>query len=103
MKIFEYETGKVYVEGWMKEQLQLESDVVKIDVNEEEELKKKIRFELNCDKEFVLVLNLSECCKNFETRINGELIVNLSRDGIVKFDKAWKTGDVLELVLKLWD
>ncbi len=77
-------------------------DCIQISVNTEE-LKKKIRFEITEDREFSLNLKLPECGKNFETHVNGEMVVNLSRDGVVSFDKIWKCGDVLELILKMWD
>lgn len=74
---------------------------VKIDVNSEEQ-RKEICFEIVQDKDFTLDLKLPEWGKNFETHFNGELLVNLSRDGVVRFDKTWKRGDILKLIIKMW-
>ena len=81
----------------------IDCDCIKISVDDKEEQRETISFEIICDLEFSLDLILPDWCKNFETHLNGEMVVNLSRDGIVKFDKMWKEGDLLKLILKKWD
>ncbi len=95
MKIYE-----IYIEELLAGE-KSDYDCIKISVNKEE-LKKIICFEITCDIELLLNLKLPEWCKDFETHINGEMIVNLSRDGVVSFAKIWKCGDVLELAIKMW-
>ncbi|HEU4902013.1 MAG TPA: beta-L-arabinofuranosidase domain-containing protein, partial [Flavisolibacter sp.] len=50
---------------------------------------------------FPFHLRVPQWCKNPEVKINGETYQQVAGNSIVKIDRAWKTGDVVELQLPM--
>ncbi len=56
-----------------------------------------VRFEIGCDKTFALNLKVPTWAKGYTVTVNGETIDAKAEGGFVKLERAWKSGDAVEI------
>ena len=56
-----------------------------------------VRFEINCDKAFALNLKVPTWAKGYAVAVNGEKVDAKAEGGFVKLERAWKSGDAVEI------
>ena len=78
----------------------LDYNGIKIKENTLYPFRNKVEFEINCDKQFALNLKIPGWAKGYSVSINGEESNVQAKDGFVKLDREWKTGDKAEISFK---